>query len=521
MQISDNVRFFLSRQKWLVNSCFYFCLVLTIGSLIFCRLDGADNLTQANCISIGADMVSLAICTTLLYSCKQDKDMNSGHTQIFVFLITMEACEIFTDMASWLVSGSPKLILWNKIFCVGNYVSATLLVFFFWRYVATTLELEGKLVSALNLLMNLLIIPDIISSCVNFFYPLHFSIDAEGIYHRESMYMLSHVYNVVAVAAGVIGFIKSKSAPRVKIITASFILIPIFAQIMSGYNPGLTTQYSAMLVSIVLIYGVLFAEREMRLVATEKELSMATSIQSSVMPNMFPAFPEREEFDIYASMDPAKEVGGDFYDFFFVDNDHLAMVIADVSGKGIPAALFMMSAKIVINDRTMMGGTPAEILKYANNRICDKNEEGLFVTVWLGILDLRTGKLICANAGHEFPALCRNGKFELFQDEHGFVVGGFEDEEYTDYEIQLSPGDKIFVYTDGVPEATDAKGEMFNTDRMTESLNKHRDLSPEHLLKAVKEDVKEFVKDAPQFDDLTMLTLTFKGSNAGKDGFNE
>ena len=466
-------------------------------------------------------MVSLAICTTLLYSCKQDKDMSSGHTQIFVFLITMEACEIFTDMASWLVSGDPKLILWNKIFCVGNYVSATLLTFFFWRYVSTTLELEGKLVSALNLLMNLLIIPDIISSCVNFFYPLHFIIDENGVYQRTDLYALSHMYIVVAIIAGIIGFFKSKAAPRVKIITASFVFIPVIAQLMTGYNPGLTIQYSAMLVSIVLIYGVLFAERELRLVATEKELSMATSIQSSVMPNMFPAFPEREEFDIYASMDPAKEVGGDFYDFFFVDNDHLAMVIADVSGKGIPAALFMMSAKIVINDRTMMGGTPAEILKYANNRICEKNEEGMFVTVWLGIIDLKTGKIICANAGHEFPALCRNGKYELFKDEHGFVVGGYEDEEYTDYEIQLSPGDTIFLYTDGVPEATDAKGEMFGTDRMTESLNRHRDTSPEQLLKAVKEDVKDFVKDAPQFDDLTMIALTLKGCVEGKDGYNE
>ena len=521
MQVSDNVRFFLSRQKWLVKGCFYFCLVLTVGSLLFFRFDGAENLTKANCISIGADMVSLAICTVLLYSCKQDKDMNSGHTQIFVFLITMEACEIFTDMASWLVSGEPELIMWNKIFCVGNYVSATLLVFFFWRYVSTTLEIEGKLVAILNWLLNILIIPDVISSCVNFFYPLHFSIDAQGIYQREPLYMLSHLYNVVSIIAGIIGFIISKASPRVKLITASFILIPVFAQLMTGYNPGITTQYSAMLVSIVLIYGVLFAEREMRLVATEKELSMATSIQSSVMPNMFPAFPERDEFDIYASMDPAKEVGGDFYDFFFVDNDHLAMVIADVSGKGIPAALFMMSAKIVINDRTMMGGTPAEILKYANNRICEKNDEGMFVTVWLGILDIRTGKLICSNAGHEFPAVCRNGKFELFNDEHGFVVGGYEDEEYTDYEIQLSPGDAVFVYTDGVPEATDAKGEMFGTDRMTESLNRHRDNSPECLLKAVKEDVKEFVKDAPQFDDLTMLSLTFKGTPAGKDGHHE
>jgi sigma-B regulation protein RsbU (phosphoserine phosphatase) len=265
---------------------------------------------------------------------------------------------------------------------------------------------------------------------------------------------------------------------------------------------------------------------ELQTITAEKErigaeLDVATRIHADMLPNKFPAFPDRNEFDLYATMDPAKEVGGDFYDFFFVDNDHLAMVIADVSGKGIPAALFMMSAKIVINDRTMMGGTPAEILKYVNNRICDKNEEGLFVTVWLGIIDISTGKLTCANAGHEFPALCRNGKFELFKDEHGFVVGGFEDEEYTDYEIQLSPGDKIFVYTDGVPEATDAKGEMFNTDRMTESLNKHRDLSPEHLLKAVKEDVKEFVKDAPQFDDLTMLTLTFKGRTARKDGYNE
>ena len=243
------------------------------------------------------------------------------------------------------------------------------------------------------------------------------------------------------------------------------------------------------------------------------ELNLARTIQLNSIPNTFPAFPERKDLDIYASMIPARQVGGDFYNFFLIDEDHLAVVIGDVSGKGIPAALFMMVTNILISDRAMMGGTPGEILTFVNQRICEHNRAEMFVTVWLGILELSTGKLTASNAGHEYPALMHaGGCFELLKDKHGFVVGGMDSVKYKDYEVQLQPGDKLFIYTDGVPEATDAEQQMFGTDRMIGALNADAGAAPEQILGNVQAAVDQFVRDAEQFDDLTMLCLEFKNA---------
>ena len=247
------------------------------------------------------------------------------------------------------------------------------------------------------------------------------------------------------------------------------------------------------------------------------ELALATKIQADMLPNIFPAFPERAEFDIYASMTPAKEVGGDFYDFFLIDNTHLGLVMADVSGKGVPAALFMMVSKILVQNYAMYNKSPAEVLRAVNEQICSNNREEMFVTVWFGVLDLETGKVVAANAGHEYPALRQGeGAFELMKDKHGFVIGGMEGVRYKEYEFTMTPGSKLFLYTDGVPEATDTQEEMFGTDRMLEALNIDAKASPEAILETVKDAVADFVDDAEPFDDMTMLCVEYKGTGADK-----
>ena len=244
------------------------------------------------------------------------------------------------------------------------------------------------------------------------------------------------------------------------------------------------------------------------------DLHIASRIQDGMLPHIFPGFPERSDFELFASMNPAKDVGGDFYDFFFIDKDHLALVIADVSGKGIPAALFMVISKTIIKNRAAIGDSlsPAQILQDANNLLCEGNASGLFVTVWLGIIDLNTGLIKAANAGHEYPAIRQPGKkFELLKDSHGFVLAGLEGSKYKEYEIQLEPGATIFVYTDGVPEATNANNELFELDRLEKALNINPDAKPKDLLPIIRREVDRFVGDAPQFDDLTMLSLTYYG----------
>ncbi|MBQ6383988.1 MAG: GNAT family N-acetyltransferase [Clostridia bacterium] len=242
------------------------------------------------------------------------------------------------------------------------------------------------------------------------------------------------------------------------------------------------------------------------------ELRMATNIQASMLPGVFPPFPERREFDLFASMNPAKEVGGDFYDFFMTDEDHLCTLIADVSDKGVPAALFMMSSKILINYRAQQGGTPGEILTAVNAQICKNNKSKMFVTVWLGILNVKTGQMVCTNAGHEYPAIRgSDGVFRIFHDKHGLVVGGAAKSKYRDYELTLAPGDAVFVYTDGVPEANNAAGEFYGMERMEAALNRAAKETPQGILASVKADVDQFVQGAKQFDDLTMLCLEYRG----------
>jgi len=244
----------------------------------------------------------------------------------------------------------------------------------------------------------------------------------------------------------------------------------------------------------------------------ESELGLANRIQASYLPNIFPAFPDRKEFDLYATMDPAKEVGGDFYDFFMVDDSHLALVIADVSGKGVGAALFMMISKTMINNQAAFIKSPAEVLKSVNNRLCDNNDAEMFVTVWLGILDIDTGELTASNAGHEYPTIMRaGGNFELLKDKHGMIVGGFPGVSYPEYTIKLEPGDKLYLYTDGVAEATNAENELYGTDRLITALNKCKNGNQEEILKSIRKDIDDFVLDAPQFDDITMLGIEYCG----------
>ncbi len=241
------------------------------------------------------------------------------------------------------------------------------------------------------------------------------------------------------------------------------------------------------------------------------ELEVASAIQQGMLTSVSP---QRVEFDIAASMTPAKEVGGDFYDFFMIDDDRLGMVMADVSGKGIPAAMFMTVTKVLINDAAFAISSPAEILRFVNERICQNNKMDMFVTVWLGILEISAGTVTAANAGHEYPAIYRSGKsFSVLKDKHGFVIGGMSGMKYKDYTIKLERGDSVFLYTDGVCEATNKDDELYGEERMVKALNKSPDAKPSEILQIVKEDVDTFVSDAPQFDDLTVMCLKYYGKD--------
>ncbi len=246
------------------------------------------------------------------------------------------------------------------------------------------------------------------------------------------------------------------------------------------------------------------------------ELSLATDIQAHMLPTVFPPFPDHDEFSIFATMHPAKEVGGDFYDFFMLDDHRLAVVVADVSGKGVPAALFMVITKTLIKNQAQAGLTPAEVFTKVNHMLAEENETSLFVTAWMGVLDLESGELTYVNAGHNPPCIREgDGAFRYLRSRPGFVLAGMDGVRYRENHLTLSPGDRLFLYTDGVTEATRGKTELYGEERLLEFLNTHPTDVVEEVLPALRRNIDEFTDGAEQFDDITMLLLNYKRAKGG------
>jgi len=269
----------------------------------------------------------------------------------------------------------------------------------------------------------------------------------------------------------------------------------------------------AMMVGIfIFVVQNLLEERKNRKIQErlESELSMARDIQLSLVPNVFPPFPNCPNLDIYAILQPAKEVGGDIYDFFFIDEERLCFVIGDVSGKGMPAALFMSATRTLFKAQADREGDTGEILKKVNNDLCRGNDSSMFVTLFCGILHMTTGEVIFSNGGHNPPYLYRQGALEMLSHKHGPALGILEDISYGSARMVLEPGDMLVMYTDGVTEAMNSRNEMFEVQRLEQAMKKSINPSPETILKGIMSEVGEFVRGAEQSDDITMLALHYR-----------
>ena len=496
-------------------------LIFTIGAAIFsfvlAWLLYADEQTlirvSDNMYDCGIDAMGSFICAALYFgSMKQEGD----GAKSFRTLNVMISANFVLNSLIYYTLRLPKYNTLIFIFILLNKLLDQGLIYHFYQYVKITLNFKGKLAKWAQKAIPILLVFEFLVVLSNVFYPTTFFIDASGAYQSTEFSFIEYIYVIVASIITTILIIRSDSPRNQKMAALTFVFLPLVIFLATIGEFGNASQYGMTLMSLVIMYCIIFNYNSGKLAATQTELSMATEIQASMLPSIFPAFPNRDEFDLYASMDPAKEVGGDFYDFFMVDDDHLGIVMADVSGKGVPAALFMMISKTVVQNYAKLGIGAAETLNKANEALCVQNKMEMFVTTWIGILELSTGKMTCASAGHEYPAIYHNGKYELFKDKHGFVLGGYDGAKYTDYEILLEKGDKIFVYTDGVPEATNINEELFGTDRMIDALNKDVKADPKQVLKNVRASVDEFVANAEQFDDLTMLCLEYKGSSKDK-----
>ena len=518
MSIDLNSRSFKIR-AWVGSLIFLLGFALAIGGAMFLH---TEQLTPIFIINVAMDLCAM-ILGYILYICAVlDKQWNGENLDYFLMMIVTVFVGLYADMICWLTDGKPDL----RILCIAAntvfYCVTPITVYLFWRYVLTFLNVEKEKSLKFDVAFRIGLGVAVLIRLINPFFGILFTVDEGGTYHRSHTFTIAYIYSfVVTILTLILVVMARKRFKRYQII-ALFIytLIPVAVGVVSIFIYGLSLLCPVYMVTLLLIYCILNVVQGQEKSVAENELRMASTIQDAMLPSTFPPYPDRHEFDIFASMSAAREVGGDFYDFFLIDDNHIALVIADVSGKGVPAALYMMVCKSLIKSQTIALGadrSTAQILCNVNEQLSENNTLNMFVTVWLGIVTISTGELTFSNAGHEYPIFKRGEEpFSVLKDKHSPPLGCMEGIKYKEHKTKLDPGDIVFLYTDGVAEATNRDNELFGLDRMLASLNdvSRGDRSAVDIDFDMRYSVDLFVKGAPQFDDLTMLTFKYYGGEA-------
>ena len=484
--------------------------------IVFIFFRGTADLKDTYIINISVDLFGMLMAYVLYVCCLFDAQKNGTDLKYFFYLLNVSFLGLFTDACAWLVDGVPGLRVANIIDNTLNFACAPIQAYFFWLYVSAFLNLEKERYLILDRIMHIGLSAALVARTLNLFFGQYFTISPDGIYSRSSLYPLSMVYIFFALITVVVVIIKERKhlKPYQMAVFGIYTVAPFIAGVFTVFVYGLSISAGVVVLVLLLMYCMLNISQSTEKAIADRDLKVASAIQENMLPKTFPFLPDRKEFDIYATMTPAKEVGGDFYDFFMIDDDHIALVMADVSGKGIPAALFMMASKTMIKNFAVADKTysPAHILTQVNNQLCEGNDLDLFVTVWFAIVSLSTGDGLASNAGHEHPMLQKNGGlFEAVKYKHSPALAIAEGLQFTEHPFHLEPGDCIFIYTDGLTEANNKSTELFGEERIIDSLNKKPTAMPQDLFVNVNEDIKEFVGKTKQFDDITMLAFRYFG----------
>ncbi|SDB50775.1 Serine phosphatase RsbU, regulator of sigma subunit [Pseudobutyrivibrio sp. YE44] len=492
--------------------------VLFLGLAIFvsqlANKRGFDVLNPLYIINITLDIFGMLVGYIILVGLYLDKQKKGKTIKYLMAIIVITYIGLFTDAVEYISDGVPEYRMHNIFVTVLYYITIPANAVLFWHYTMNYLKVRNKKLITINKFVAAGFIVTIIVRILNVKYGYYFTIDEMGIYSRGPYYSLSKVYFVVIMilSLSVIVAERKQFKPIQLIAVFLYALAPILVGVISIWVRGLSLTPITTMVITLFMYCALNVTQGRELAVSEREISIASSIQENVLPKTFPYLPDRKEFDLYAIMKPAKEVGGDFYDFFMVDDNHLALVIADVSGKGIPAALFMMNSRTLIRNRIQAGDSLSKIFYEVNNQLCEGNIADLFITVWVGIIDLNTGEGVEVNAGHLNPVIRRAGEsYQLVSYPHDLAVAMLPDMEYHARTFKLNPGDSLFVYTDGVTEAMDANEMLYSKESLEDTLNTALDATPQEAIELVLKSIYDFVKDAGQNDDITMLCLTYNG----------
>ena len=485
----------------------------------------AFSVSFGNMINIIIIAAGIGVCGMIFLLVSSGARLRKEVTQYFRLFFGIVILYIGSHLARQLLEGQPGQVVHYAIYGVTllEFLASGAMAFLFSQltlFIASP-DRERRFFSALftgTLVLYALLM------FVSQFTDLCYYFDDDNLYHRAPLYLLSNLAHIVMLGGDIYLLIRyrDKFSNQIRPAFWNYIIAPIAAILVQAFIKDVQFIILATVIAAVHMSVVIMGDQMKRYEKQQEtanrlstELNMATAIQASQLPKLFPAFPSRPEFDVYASMTPAKEVGGDFYDFFLIDDDHIGLVMADVSGKGVPAALFMMVSRVLIKSHLQNGETPGEALSNVNEQLCEGNEAELFVTVWAAVIQISTGKGIASNAGHEHPALRRVGDdYAMVVYRHSPAVATMEGMRFREHEFQLNPGDSLFVYTDGVAEATNAQNELFGPDRTLEALNRDPDAEPKTILANVMAGIDAFVADAEQFDDITMLCFRYNGPGA-------
>lgn len=500
---------------------FWYTTIRTLPFLIiavlvpqFAYRRGFEDMNPLHVINVTSDTFGMLMGCMILIGLYLDKQKTGKITRLLAAIVIVAFVGLLTDAIEYITDGVPNYRLFNICVTTIYYVTTPAQAILFWHYTLNYLKVKVKSLVQINGLIFIGFVIAVSIRLANLSYGFYYTINEMGVYARGPMYGWSKLYFVVVTLLTLAIIIAERKQLKTVQLIAVFLFAigPISAGLLSIVIHGLSLTPITTMISTLFMYCALNVTQGREMAVAENEISIASSIQENVLPKVFPYLPERKEFDLYAIMRPAREVGGDFYDFFMVDDDHLALVIADVSGKGIPAALFMMTSRTLIKNRVQAGGNLSDIMREVNNQLCEGNVADLFVTVWIGIIDLTTGKGVAVNAGHEHPVLRRAGEnYELVIYPHSFAVAFLEDSKFEVHEFKLNPGDSIFVYTDGVTEAMNENEELYTKERLVDTLNHSKDSSPKETIDNVLNAIGKFVNGAEQFDDITMLCLTYHG----------
>ncbi|MDO5445694.1 MAG: PP2C family protein-serine/threonine phosphatase [Eubacteriales bacterium] len=495
---------FLNEFQWLNYFLLFLMFVLITCAAIMLPV---EDMKETYIISFCFDIASLVFCTAVFVSSAvHDKDFESS-TVIFKVMVFQLSATFFFEALIWLVDSQQELRSINFLVNELYIFSGNLSVWLFWRYLRRLLELRDKKFVSITRIFAVMLLLQVLLIISNVWSHWLFFIDGNGEYQRAGTYYLSHVFDFTVLAGSVAVILSTKMERRQKNVLSLFVFAPLAAGIISGFFPRMSLAHPAGFTAVIICFADIYLKKSNELTARRNEMDLASNIQMSMLPEKIEGLDGK--FDIIGSMFPAREVGGDFYDFYRLDEDHVVIIIADVSGKGLPAAMFMMKGISTVKNYAITGLSVEDTMRKANDSLCKNNEADMFITAWMGILNEKTGRITFVNAGHNFPVLRKaDGTASFVNLRSGIPLASFDNLSYKPKELQLEPGDILLLYTDGVTEAHSRTSVLFGDERLLHCVEKDCS-SAEQLCDNVLSDIDRFTIGTDQFDDITMVAVKY------------